>query len=127
MAMVFTLVTEIKEAAEGLLRKRHEEAEAIREEAARKEEEKEMEKFRGTKVTRETFMAWREKFRKEMEEKKKELERLKEEEEKGKKGTPASKEKKLTGKQLWLSGMASNVEEEDDGAGVDIGKLEIKA
>jgi hypothetical protein len=111
MAMVFTLVSTLKEAAEALIVERQKAEEEVREVAARKAEEEENRKFHGTAVTPESFLEWRSKFRKEMEEK----ERLRKEEEeldaKGKKGKV--EEKKLTGRQLWERGLVGKGDEED--------------
>jgi hypothetical protein len=115
MAMIFTLVMALKESAERLVSER---AQAARDEHAAviaKAEEEENRKFEGTKVTRETFLAWRDKFRKEMEE----AERQKAEEtaadEKKKKGGASKEDVKLTGRQLWERGLVGKVEEEEDG------------
>lgn len=103
MAMVFTLVSSLKEAAEQLMADRQRQEEEIVAVAARQKEEAENRKFHGEKVTRERFLEWREKFRKEMEEK----EKIKKEEEEGEmKGKKTAKidEKKMSGRQLWESG-----------------------
>ncbi|CAI4216838.1 unnamed protein product [Parascedosporium putredinis] len=76
MAMVFALVSTVKEAAEQLIADREAAVEKVREEAARAAEQEENKKFHGTSVTPESFMKWREGFLREMEE-----QRLKEEEE----------------------------------------------
>lgn len=130
MAMVFQVVTELKEAAEDILRERFKVKEAERQRLIAIEEEKEMAKFRGTKVTPESFKEWMAKFRKEMEEAKKERERLKEEEEKGTRKAVAIKgpnEKRLTGKQLFQRGLANVVEDDADGDEPDVGSLKIEA
>ncbi|TKX19959.1 RWD domain-containing protein [Elsinoe australis] len=125
MAMVFTLVTTLKEAAEQLILDRKAEVQAEKDEEAAKAEAEENRKFEGTKVTRETFLAWRERFRKEMEEEKERAEREREEELKRKK---IKEEKKLTGKELWVRGMAGNVAEEGEDEGEDVveGMRELK-
>jgi hypothetical protein len=69
MAMVFTLVSTLKESAELLMAERANAVQAAKEMEAAKAEEEENRKFQGTAVTPETFLEWREKFRKEMEEK----------------------------------------------------------
>ncbi|KAF8474752.1 RWD domain-containing protein [Kalaharituber pfeilii] len=135
MAMIFTLVTSIKESAEQLIQERHKAVEEAREEEARLEEEKEMAKFRGTPVTRETFMAWRAKFKEEMEVLKKQREKEKEEEEKSKRGSAATAaiaaaeaaKKRMTGKQLYLTGTVGKDDDvEVDGDEMDISKLKIQ-
>ncbi|KAF3935096.1 hypothetical protein ABW19_dt0206121 [Dactylella cylindrospora] len=136
MAMIFTLATTLKEAAEDIIRGRAEEAQKAREEAARIEEEKEMEKFRGELVTKEVFEKWREAFMKEMREKKEAEEKEREEAEMkgGKKSGNASGlgpgGRKLTGKELFERGLVGGNDEDgepEDEDTPDVGKLEIKA
>ncbi|EPS36731.1 hypothetical protein H072_9707 [Dactylellina haptotyla CBS 200.50] len=136
MAMVFTLTTTLKEAAETILRSRAEEAQRVRDEVARIEEEKEMEKFRGELVTKEVFEKWREAFLKEQKEKKEAEDREREEAEakSGKKSGNTSGVglggKKLTGRDLFERGLAGGVDDDDDGEDEetpDVAKLEIKA
>jgi ubiquitin-protein ligase len=115
MAMVFSIVSTLKEAAEQLVIDRKSAAEAEKEEAARAAEREENKKFEGTKVTPETFLKWRAGFLKEMEEKqnKEEEERLAE-----LKKAKVKEPVKLTGRQLWEQGLAGKVddgEEEEDG------------
>ena len=111
MAMVFTLVSTLKEAAEALIAEREAQAQALRDVEARKAEEEENRKFHGTAVTRESFLAWREKFRNELAEKAVKEQEEQEAEDKKKRGR--LEEKKLTGKQLWEIGMVGKVDEED--------------
>ncbi|KAK5946929.1 Protein gir2 [Knufia obscura] len=112
MAMVFTLVTTLKDSAEVLMADRQRQEQEIHEVAAREKEQEENRKFEGEKVTRERFLEWREKFKKDMEEK----ERLQKEEEeaemKGKRSVRVE-EKKLTGRQLWERGLIGKVDEVD--------------
>lgn len=110
MAMVFALVTTLKESAEQLVLDRRAAQQTIRDKEAAKAEAEENRKFEGTKVTRETFLKWREGFRKEMDEEKERLERAKEEELKRRK---VKEEKKLSGKELWVRGLVGTVEEEE--------------
>lgn len=119
MAMVFTLVTTLKENAEQLILDRRAETAKKKEEALLAAEREENKKFHGTPVNPETFWKWREGFLKEMEE-----ERLKAEEERlaEMKKARVKEEKKLTGKQLWERGLAGkDIDEgdEDDGALAD--------
>lgn len=130
MAMVFALVTTIKETAEQLIQERVDAKEKVREEEIRQAEEKEMEKFRGTPVTKETFLAWREKFRAEMAELKRQKEKEKEEEDKAKRGNAAqavaaaeAMKKRLTGKQLYQSGA---VGKDDDDLDVDEEEVDLQ-
>ncbi|KAH8148628.1 uncharacterized protein LAJ45_07339 [Morchella importuna] len=105
MAMVFSLATTLKEAAEELIASRAQAVEARREEQLRAEEEKEMEKFRGTLVTRERFVEWLARFKEEEEEKRRLAAAAREEEEKGRRGGGGVKEKRLTGRQLYERGL----------------------
>ncbi|OAP60762.1 hypothetical protein AYL99_05764 [Fonsecaea erecta] len=112
MAMVFTLVTTLKEAAEVLISDRIRQAEEVKEIAARQKEEAENRKFHGTLVNRERFLEWREKFRKEMEEKERRAREEEEAEDRKKRGGKVE-EKRLTGRQLWERGLAGKGDEED--------------
>ena len=126
MAMVFTLVTVLKDSAELLITERQNAKQALAEIEAAKVEEEENKKFQGEAVTRETFLAWREKFRKEMAEEAKRKEEEKELEDKKKR--IAKDEKKMTGRELWESGLVGKVDEDDeDGEEIDVGKLKIEA
>ncbi|KAI1616709.1 RWD domain-containing protein [Exophiala viscosa] len=127
MAMVFTLVTTLKEAAETLISDRIRQAEAVKEVAARQKEEEENRKFHGALVTRERFLEWRERFRKDMEEKERRQREEEEAEDKKKRGGKPD-EKKLTGRQLWERGLVGKVDEEDidgDDAVAAIEKLKV--
>ncbi|KAH8788605.1 RWD domain-containing protein [Diaporthe sp. PMI_573] len=127
MAMVFTLVTSVKEEAEQMAIRAREVEIKAHEEAALEAERKENEKFQGTAVTRESFLSWREGFLKEMEEK-----RQKEEEERlaEMKKAKIKEPTKMTGRQLWESGLAKGeeIEDGDDDAPVeDLAKLKVSA
>jgi len=113
MAMVFTLVSTLKDAAELLISERQLAAQAKRDFEAAKAEEEENRKFHGTAVTRETFLEWREKFRREMAEE--EQKRMEEKEAEDKKKR-VREEKRMTGRELWEGGLAGRGEEEDEGA-----------
>jgi hypothetical protein len=118
MAMIFSLVSSLKDAAELLISERQKAAQALREVARAKVEEEENRKFHGTPVNRETFLAWRERFRTEMaEEERRRKEELEAEELKKRRG--AKEEVKLTGRQLWERGLAGNAGEEDEEGDVD--------
>ncbi|KAI4763330.1 RWD-domain-containing protein [Aureobasidium sp. EXF-3400] len=116
MAMVFTLVTTIKDEAELLIAERQQAVQAAKDMEAAEAEAEENRKFEGTKVTRETYLDWSRRFKEEMAEIKKKAEEQREAEEKKKKG--AKEEKKMTGRELWESGIATRafVDEDDDGA-----------
>ncbi|PKS10655.1 hypothetical protein jhhlp_002410 [Lomentospora prolificans] len=125
MAMVFALVSTVKEAAEQLIADRLAAAEKEREEALLAAEREENKKFHGTPVTPETFMKWREGFLKEMEElgKKEEEERLAE-----LKKARVKEPVRMTGRQLWEAGLAGKVEDDEDDAPVEgVEKLKVEA
>lgn len=127
MAMVFTLVTAVKEEAEQIAIRAREAQNKAHEEAALEAERKENEKFQGTAVTRESFLSWREGFLKEMEEK-----RQKEEEERlaEMKKAKIKEPTRMTGRQLWESGIAKGEEiddGDDDAPAEDMAKLQVSA
>ena len=125
MAMVFTLVSTLKDAAELLISERQQAVQAQKDFESRLAEEEENRKFEGEKVTRESFLAWREKFKQEMEEEKARKAAEQEAEEKKKRGK--LEEKKLSGKQLWQQGLVGKVAEEDEeGEDVIDGMRELK-
>ena len=111
MAMIFTLVSSLKDAAEQLVAERKEAATKAHEEAILAAEREENKKFHGTPVTAETFLKWREGFLKEMEEA-----RIKAEEERlaELKKTKIKEPVKLTGRQLWERGLAGKDDQEED-------------
>jgi len=129
MAMIFTLVSSLKDCAEMLIAERQNAAQAEREVALKKAEEEENAKFHGTPVTRETFLAWRKKFVAEMEEAERKRQEEAIAEDKKKKGV--KEEVRLTGKQLWergLAGKGEEEEEEDEKDGLEgMDKLKIEA
>lgn len=129
IAMIFTLVNVLKDAAEQLVADRKAAQEKVREEAALAAEREENKKFHGTPVTPETFLKWRDDFLKEMEEVRvrAEEERLAE-----LKKAKVKEPVKLTGRQLWERGLAGKVvdvdeEGEEDGVTEGIEKLKIEA
>lgn len=127
MAMVFALVSALKEAAEQLMLERVQAAENEKAVAAQKAEEEENKKFRGTPVNRETFQKWLEDFKKEQEA---EEQRQREEKElEDKKKRIAKEEKKLTGRQLWERGLAgkADFEDEDEDSMPAVEKLKVTA
>lgn len=116
MAMIFTLVTTLKEAAEQLMIERQGAVQSEKNREAEKAEEEENRKFHGTAVTKESFLQWRENFRLEMVVKERN-EREERELEDRKKRSGRQDEKKITGKQLWESGLAGKVDDEGEGVG----------
>lgn len=126
MAMIFTLVTVLKDAAEQLITERQNAKEAEASVEAAKREEAENKKFQGEAVTRESFLAWRERFRRELEEEA--LRKAEEKELEEKKKRIVKEEKKLTGKELWQQGLVGKLEESDEEEdGIDLHKLKIAA
>jgi hypothetical protein len=128
MAMVFTLVSTLKDGAELLISERAAAVQALKDVEAQKIEEEENRKFQGEAVTRERFLAWSEKFRKEIaDEKQREVE----EKEADDKKRRIKEEKKLTGKELWQQGLAGKVDDDEEGsdalAGMDKLKLEASS
>ncbi|KAL8816937.1 MAG: hypothetical protein Q9191_008239 [Dirinaria sp. TL-2023a] len=117
MAMIFTLVSTLKDSIEQLIVKRQSALQAAKDAEAQKAEEAENAKFHGEAVTKESFLKWRERFRAELEERRLQEEKEREAEVGKKKG--AKVEEKLTGKQLWERGMVGKVDEEEDLGEVD--------
>lgn len=126
MAMVFTLVSALKESAELLITERANAIQAEKDQVAAKKEEEENRKFHGTPVTVESFLEWSAKFKKEMEEEELRIREEKELEDKKKKAS--KEEKKLTGRQLWERGLAKgDYDEEGEDALPAIEKLKLAA
>ena len=124
MAMIFTLVSTLKENAEQLIAARQEQTQQEREQMILEAEREENKKFHGTPVTPETFLKWRATFKKEMEEAQLREEEAEEAAEK-KKNRGKETVIQLTGKQLWERGMAGKIEEDyDDDDEVSIQEVE---
>jgi hypothetical protein len=124
MAMIFTLVTVLKDSAELLITERQNAKQALADMAAAKLEEEENKKFQGEAVTRESFLAWRDRFMKEQEDEERRTQEEKEVEDK--KARVKKEEKKITGRELWERGLVGKVDEEDEeDEAVDIEKLKI--
>jgi hydrogenase maturation factor len=129
MAMIFTLVTALKESAEQLVIERQGAVQAQKDQEAAQAEEEENRKFHGTAVTKESFLNWRENFRTDMAEKEKKEKEERELDEKKKRGGKLE-EKKLSGRQLWERGLAGKGDEEEEvveDALDDIQRLKIAA
>ena len=131
MAMVFTLVTAAKEAAEQLVADRRAGAAREHEERALEAERQENSKFHGTPVTPESFARWRERFLAEMDEARA---RAEEERLADLKKARAKEPARLTGRQLWERGLAGKGEgdegdEDADAEGISEGvdKLKVAA
>jgi hypothetical protein len=112
MAMVFTLVSTLKDLAEQLVAKRQAEARDVHEAKLRVLEMEENKKFHGTPVNPETFSKWRIEFRTEMQE-------TREKEDKAEEAAELKRNRgketvdRLTGRQLWERGLVGKVEEEE--------------
>lgn len=127
MAMIFTLVTVLKDSAELLITERQQAKQALADMAVARLEEEENKKFQGDAVTRESFLAWRARFITEAEDEEKRA--LEEKELEDKKARVKKEEKKLTGRELWERGLVGKVDDEDEEEedGVDLHKLKISA
>ncbi|KAL8847709.1 MAG: hypothetical protein Q9221_007270 [Calogaya cf. arnoldii] len=123
MAMVFTLVTVLRENIESLMLERVATIQAAKDKIAEEAEAQENAKFHGERVTRESFLRWREGFRSEMEAKEEEERARKEAVEMKARGP--KKEDKLTGRELWEKGLVGKVEEDED-VGVEDGLEGLK-
>lgn len=114
MVMIFTIVDTLKEGAQLLISERQAADRAMEEFEASQAEEEENRKFQGTTVTKETFLEWREKFRQEIAEEERKQREERELEEKKKKTAPPKEAKRLTGRQLWESGVADKGDFDED-------------
>jgi hypothetical protein len=124
MAMIFTLVTVLKDSAELLITERQNAKQALADIEAARLEEEENKKFQGEAVTRESFLAWRARFMKEQEDDEKRA--VEEKELEDKKARVKKEEKKMTGRELWEKGLVGKVEDDDEEEdSVDIEKLKI--
>jgi hypothetical protein len=123
MAMIFTLVSTLKDNAESLIGSRQAQERNKHELRILAQEAEENKKFHGTPVTPETFISWRAGFRKEMEELK-----LKEDEEEAaaekKKNRGKEVVDRLTGKQLWEQGLAGKADEGEGEAEAEDGETD---
>lgn len=124
MAMVFTLVTTLQESIENLIRSRIAEVQRAKDREAAEAEAKENAKFEGERVTRESFLKWREMFRAEMAMREEEEERAKKEGEGKSRGI--RKEEKMSGRELWEKGLVGKEVEEEDGVGLEEGVEGLK-
>lgn len=134
IAMIFTLVSTLKESAEQLIAERAGAEQAEKDKEAAAAEEAENAKFHGTAVTRESFLKWRDAFVMEMKqaEERREAEREAEELKKRRGAAGPKEENKLTGKQLWERGLAgrgedSGEEDGEDGVGLGMEKLKVES
>lgn len=114
-AMIFTLVSHIKDFAEQLVLDSIAAEQDVADAEKRKAEEEEDKKFSGRRVTRESFGEWRVAFRKEAREREEEEVRRREEGEMGQGKKRGVKEDKLTGRELWERGLVGKIEEDEEG------------
>lgn len=99
MAMIYTLVSLLKEEATLLLKSKADKVSAAQAAESQRLEDAEQEKFRGTKVTPESFMAWHARFVAEQAQIKAAVEEALRKEQAGRRGNVS--DKKLTGRQLF--------------------------
>ncbi|KAL9008678.1 MAG: hypothetical protein Q9173_006223, partial [Seirophora scorigena] len=107
------------EGIENLIRDRITTVQKARDREAEEAEAKENAKFHGERVTRESFLAWRERFQAEIAAREEDEERMRKEGESRARG--AKKEDKLTGRELWEKGMVGKEAEEEDLAAMEDG------
>ena len=125
MAMVFALLSTLKEKVESLISERQQVEQAAKDKEAAKAEEEENRKFHGSAVTRVSFFEWHAKFKKEMEYL--ENKKLEEKDAEDKKKRVVKEEKKLTGRELWERGLAGKVEEDEaEDASPDMAKMKLE-
>ncbi|KAL8776363.1 MAG: hypothetical protein Q9194_003191 [Teloschistes cf. exilis] len=122
IVMIFTLVTTLTETIENLITSRISDIQKEKDREAEEAEAKENAKFHGERVTRDSFLKWREGFRAEMEKRVEEEERVKEGE--GKRG--AKKEERLTGRELWEKGMVGKEADMEEEEGLEEGMEGLK-
>ncbi|KAF7550452.1 hypothetical protein G7Z17_g5709 [Cylindrodendrum hubeiense] len=124
MAMIFTIVSMLKESAEQLVQDRKDVITKAEEDARAAAEVEENKKFHGTAVTPESFLKWRAGFLAEMEE----VRQREEDERLAEMKKAKTKEVKMSGRQLWEGGFVGKVEEEDDDVPIEaIEKLKVEA
>ncbi|KAK4692463.1 hypothetical protein P7C71_g4750, partial [Lecanoromycetidae sp. Uapishka_2] len=118
VAMIFTLISTLKDAAEALINTRLDDQHAEESKERAKAEEAENAKFHGEAVTRESFLVWRERFQAEMRQREEDAKRA-EAEAMGKRELARSKEIKMTGRELWEKGLVGKVEDDEEEEGRD--------
>ncbi|KPM45493.1 hypothetical protein AK830_g1092 [Neonectria ditissima] len=124
MAMVFTLVSMLKDSAEQLVQDRKDVVTKAQEDARAAAEIEENKKFHGTAVTPETFLKWREGFLKEMEDQR---QRDEDERQAEMKKARVKEPARMSGRQLWEGGLVGKVEEEDDDVPIEgVEKLKVE-
>lgn len=102
MPSIFALATQLKDEAEARFESKLNRAQKEYDEALLAKEKEEQKKFNGTKVTKESYLEWRNKFRKEMNYEEKDKERY-----------IKMHNGKLTGREIFERGLAGNEDNED--------------
>lgn len=97
--MVYALVSLLKDEAEQTLQEKAQAAQRHHEQRLLAQEREEQKKFHGTKVTPESFAEWRAKFRKEMALEERDAQRM-----------AAIHNGKMTGREIWEKGLATEYE-----------------
>jgi len=123
MAMVFTLVSTLKDGAELLITERIKAVQTMKDVELAKAEEEENRKFHGTAVTRDSFLEWRDKFRKDMEEE--ERRKVEEKEAEDKKKRIVREDIGLTGREMFEKGLVGKTDEDEDIEG-EVDNLKIE-
>lgn len=101
--MCFALISSIKELSEEWYTEKINQQKRNHEKELQNREKEEQKKFRGTKVTKESFLEWRLNFRKELSlDEKEEQRRL------------MAHHGRMTGKQIFQNGLAGELDEEDE-------------
>lgn len=97
MPSVFALITQLKDEAEALFQQKLDHEQKKHDDEMKKREIEEQKKFNGTKVTKESWAAWRTRFRAEMRIEEKDVERMNK-----------MHNGKLTGKEIFEQGLAGD-------------------
>ncbi|KAK9477042.1 hypothetical protein V1514DRAFT_353675 [Lipomyces japonicus] len=118
---VFAITSAVKDLAEQILQDRQADRERARDEAIRQEEELEQAKFRGTTVTRESFLAWHRAFRAEQQQRQKQDHHNKN----AATNAVVGDEQRLTGREIFEKGLQGNKEDDDLPSTDDIKNLSI--
>lgn len=102
MPSIFALATQLKDEAEARFESKLNRAQKEYDEALLAKEKEEQKKFNGTEVTKESWLAWRNKFREEMNYEQKDKERY-----------IKMHNGKMTGREIFEKGLAGNEDNED--------------
>lgn len=97
MPSVFALTTQLKDEAEALFQQKLDREQRKHDDEMKKREVEEQKKFNGTKVTKESWAAWRDQFRAEMRIEEHDIERMRK-----------MHNGKLTGKEIFEQGLAGD-------------------